>query len=93
MLNYKALLADPDVWIRKGINDRGVKYYEMLLLYVDDCLAIGSQPMNQLEEINKYFPMKRESMGPPKIYLGAKVGKTELPNGVKAFYFSMSQYV
>ena len=49
--------------------------------------------MNQLEEINKYFPMKRESMGPPKLYLVAKVEKTQLPNGVDAYYFSMSQYV
>ena len=37
--------------------------------------------------------MKPSSMGAPKIYLGAKIGKLELRNGVKAFYFSMLQYV
>ena len=44
-------------------------------------------------EINKYFPMKPKSIGPPKIYLGAKISKVQLPNGVVAYAMSMSQYV
>ena len=93
MLNYKPCLADPDVWIREAVSDNGEEYYEMVLLYVDDCLAIGTSAKEQLKEIDKYFPIKKDSIGPPKIYLGAKIGKTELPNGVNAYYFSMSQYV
>ena len=31
--------VDHDVWIKKAETDDGTKYYEYLLLYVDDCLA------------------------------------------------------
>ena len=65
----------------------------LVLLYVDDCLTIGENALEQLNQIDKYFPMKPSSIGPPKIYLGAKIGQIELKNGVKAFYFSMLQYV
>ena len=37
--------------------------------------------------------MKASSIGPPKIYLGAKVGKVQIPNVVEAYDISMSQYV
>ena len=36
-------------------------------------------------EINQYFPMQPSSIGPPKIYLGAKISKVQLPNGAVAF--------
>ena len=93
MLNYKAILADPDVWTRGAFDDKEVEYSEMMLLYVDNYLAIGSHVMEELKEFNEYFLMKKESMGDPKIHLGAKVGKTELPNGVEADFSSMSQYI
>ena len=64
-----------------------------MLLYRDECLAISKTPMESLMEINKYFPMKPSSIGPPKIYLGAKIMKVQLSNGVVAFAMSMSQYV
>ena len=43
--------------------------------------------------MGKYFELKEESIGPPKIYLGGKVSKVELENGVKAWSFSPTQYV
>ena len=93
MLRYESCLADPDLWIRKSTTDNGIDYYEYMLLYTDDCLAISKTPLESLMEINKYFPMKPSSIGPPKIYLGAKITKVQLPNGVVAFAMSMSQYV
>eukprot|EP00957_Ditylum_brightwellii_P032181 2439896-Ditylum_brightwellii.AAC.1 len=36
--------TDPDVWMRPAIQSDGSKYYEYILLYVDDALAIGEQP-------------------------------------------------
>ena len=41
----------------------------------------------------KYWTMKPGSLGPPTIYLGNKVSKVTLENGVKAWSFSSSQYV
>ena len=93
MLGYKSCLADPDLWIRVAVADSGCEYYEYMLLYTDDCLSISEYPREALMEINKYFPLKPESVGSPRIYLGAKISKVQLPNGVEAYAMSMSQYV
>ena len=93
LLNYQPCLADPDLWMRDGIRNDGKEYYEYVLLYVDDCLVIGENAKSQIAEIDKYFPMKPSSIGPPTIYLGAKIGTTVLDNGIKSFYFSMNQYI
>ena len=44
-------------------------------------------------EIGKYWTMKKGSVGPPDIYLGNKVSKVTLENGVDAWEFISSQYV
>lgn len=93
MLNYQPCLADPDLWMRDAVDRNGHEYYEYVLLYVDDCLVIGENAKDQIMQIDKYFPMKPSSIGPPTIYLGAKVGKTVLNNGVTSYYFSMAQYI
>lgn len=41
----------------------------------------------------KIFLYKRKSIGPPSIYLGNKVSKVTLENGVSAWSFISSQYV
>ena len=92
-LGYTSCLADPDLWLRRAKMDSGEDYYEYVLLYVDDCLVISQHARAALEEINKYFPFKPTSIGPPKIYLGAKISKIQLPNGVEAYAASTSQYI
>lgn len=92
-MGYRSCRGDPDVWVRKGIRDNGQPYYEYMLLYVDDALCCSEHPKETLMELNKYFPLKKDSMGPPKIYLGGKVSKVQLPNGVTAWAISSSQYI
>ena len=92
-LGYDSCLADPDVWMRKGKKDNGQTYWEYMLLYVDDALCISSNGDAPIRELGKYFKIKEESIGPPKIYLGGKMTEVILPNGVKAHAFSSSQYV
>ena len=46
-----------------------------------------------LLQIEKYFPIKPASLGPPKTYLEGTVSKIQLPNGFHAWAFSSSQYV
>ena len=62
-------------------------------VYVDDCLCISENPKPVLLQIDKYFPIKPASLGPPKTYLGGTVSKIQLPNGVHSWEFSSSQYV
>ena len=45
-------------------------------------------------DLDKYFPLKPGSTPPPpNIYLGSKVSKVVLPNGVEYYAFSSIQYV
>jgi hypothetical protein len=92
-LNFRSCLADPDVWLRHGRRQNGEEYYEYLLVYVDDLLALSEQPQAILDDINSYFKLKPGSVGSPNLYLGAKLSKTTLPNGVVAWCNSSHRYV
>ena len=43
-------------------------------------------------EIGKYFYLKRVSVGPPTIYLGNKLSKVNLENGIDVWPFTSSKY-
>ena len=93
-LNFKSCLADPDVWMRPAIKSDGNTYYEYILLYVDDTLMVSENAESILRnELGRYFHLKEESIGPPTVYLGGRVRKVQLENGVWAWSFSLSQYV
>ena len=93
-LGFQSCQADPDIWIREAQKDDGTPYWEYALLYVDDVLCISCDAENVLKnQIGKYFVIKEGSVGPPSLYLGNKVSKVTLDNGVDAWSFSSSQYV
>eukprot|EP00957_Ditylum_brightwellii_P203529 15335063-Ditylum_brightwellii.AAC.3 len=78
-LGFISCPADPDVLMRLAIHSDGSKHYEHILLYTDDTLAIGEHPEKLLcQGVGKYFHLKEESVGPPKIYLGGSVHKRRL---------------
>ena len=53
-------------------------YYEYVLLYVDDFLVISENVEGILvNEIGKYFELKPDSVGPPKLYFFSHVRKVE----------------
>ena len=56
-LDFKACKVDPDLWMRPAVKPSdGSGYWEYVLLYVDDALAISHRPKEVLEkEIGKYF--------------------------------------
>jgi hypothetical protein len=83
-LDYKSCLADSDVWMRARTRDDGYKFYEYVLIFVDDILCISDNPQESLKRIDKYFLMKPNSIGKPDIYLGAKLSGIRLPNQVEA---------
>jgi hypothetical protein len=79
--------------MRIGRRQDGEEYYEYLLVYVDDLLSISEHPKAILDDINTYFRLKPESVGTPDLYLGAKLSKTTMPNGVEAWCNSSHRYV
>ena len=64
------------------------------ILWTGDCLVISHRPDFVLRnEIGKYFKLKEESIGPPKIYLGGKMRQVQLENNNHTWSFSSAQYV
>ena len=93
-LDYVSCPADPDLWMRPAVKADGSTYYSYILLYVDNVLVIDEDPENILRrQLGKYFTLKEDSIGEPKIYLGGHVRKVVLENGVEAWSFSPNQYV
>ncbi len=93
-LDFTSCLADPDVWMRPAKRSDGSDYYEYILLYTDDALVVSENAEQILRnELGRYFTLKEESIGPPKVYLGGHVRKIKLDNGVECWAFSSSQYV
>jgi hypothetical protein len=73
--------------------DDGVSYWAYILIYVDDILCVHHDPGSPLAKLDEYFKMKEGSIQVPTFYLGAKLNKTVLPNGVVAWGMSSSKYV
>ncbi len=45
------------------------KYYSYLFIYVDDILCIHNDPNSVLTQVDKYFPLKPDSVDEPDVYL------------------------
>ncbi len=65
----------------------------MLLIYVDDILAISHRPQQTMSQIQDLYLLKDDSMGPPKHYLGANIAHFQLPDGCQAWSASTHDYV
>ena len=92
-LEYVPCQADPNLWMKPAVRSDGFEYWEYVLLYVDDVLAIGEHPQEVLMKIDKYFGLKPGSLADPSQYLGAKARPMTMENGVMCWAMSGSQYV
>ena len=93
-MEFVSCNADPDVWFRASVKSDGTDYYQYVLLYTDDILAIMEKPRDFIEqELANKFVVKPKSIGKPSQYLGNKVSHVQLDNGRYAWSFSSSQYV
>jgi len=93
-LGYVQCKANNDLWMKPMFRPTdGLKYYAYILLYVDDALCVHHDGQTASEELDYFFKMKDQSIGDPEMYLGAKIKKMVLPNGVEAWAMSPSKYV
>jgi hypothetical protein len=81
-MGFRACKADPDLWLKEQTDKKGKRAY--ILYYVDDLLVIHHNPKKVLDRINKYLPLKEDSVGPPEFYLGAKLKKKEFADKTTA---------
>ena len=91
-MGFKSSHADPDVWLRPAVKPDGEKYYEYILVYVDDILTMSCDPKGPMEEIQRGFKFKNDEIKEPSIYLGTKLERKSL-NGKKTWTMSSLDYV
>ena len=73
-MGYVPTKADPDVWLRSAVKADGFEYYEVVLCYVNDLLAVSADPRATLEGIQTTFKLKNDKNKEPEMYLGAQLG-------------------
>ena len=54
-MGFVSCLADPDVWMRPAVKTNGDKYYEYLLVYTDDILAISVNSKELLAMLDQHY--------------------------------------
>ena len=84
--------ADPDVWCRPAMKEDGCEYYEYVLCYVDDILAISHKAKDVLKAIQAIFKLKDNKIEPLDMYLGATLSVME-ENGVQGWCMTSDRYV
>lgn len=95
-IGFEATVADPDVYRKANAKGNGFKYYEYILVYVDDILIISHSPTTHLERIQANYELNPSSIGPPTRYLGADVRRVTHPGdatGWEYWSFSANSYV
>jgi Reverse transcriptase (RNA-dependent DNA polymerase) len=90
---FKPCRADNDVWYRPTQKASGERYYEYVLVYTDDMLAISMNPRDILEKVDQHFLLKDGTIGSPKIYLGTLITKHKFENGDECWAMGSDQYV
>eukprot|EP00978_Attheya_sp_CCMP212_P018938 scaffold52381_cov39-Attheya_sp.AAC.1 len=54
-LGFEPSDADPDVWMRAATKLDGSKYYEYVLIYIDDILALGEHPEKVMISLSEIY--------------------------------------
>ena len=83
---------DADVWRRPAIKEDGFEYYEYVLCYVDDILAICHTAKDMLKAVQAIFKLKDDRIEPPDMYLGATLSVME-DDGIQGWCMSLDKYV
>jgi hypothetical protein len=91
-MGFQSLLADPDVWLRAATKTDGESYYEYVLVYVHDILAISCDARAILEEVQRTFKFKNGKIETPEFYLCAKLQKKPI-NSVQCWTITSQDYV
>ena len=91
-IGFCSTRADPDVWRRPAKKANGEEYYEYILCYVDDLLAISEDATKVLQGIQAVFKFKDNKIVRPKEYLGAQLDTMTI-DGFDGWTMSSQKYV
>ena len=91
-VGYVPTRADPDVWRWPAMKEDGFEYYEYVLCYVDDIIAISHKVRDVLKAIQTIFKLKDDRIEPPDMYLGATLSIME-DDGIQGWCMSSDKYI
>ena len=75
----------------------GKEYYEYIIVYVENILAVSATPLHIMKEIQEMLNFNNNMIEEPKNYIGARLQKNHI-NGVDCwsiiivFYFKAAVY-
>ena len=90
---FQGCYADRDLWMRKSTKPDGTKYWEYVLCYVDDVLAISHDPQAIMDYLNQAYTLKPDSVKEPDGYLGATIKKYQLDGDQSCWAASSDLYL
>ena len=80
-MKFNSCLADPDVWLRPQVRPSdGFQYYEYVLVYIDDILCVSHDPRSIMNDLEKRYTIKPESIKDPDEYLGSEIRHYTIPD-------------
>jgi hypothetical protein len=91
-LGFQSSLADPDVWLRAATKGDGEKYFEYVLMYVDNILVISCDPEAILRDIQTIFNLKNDKMEASEFYQGTKLQEKPI-NGITCWTITRGDYL
>ena len=92
-MGFVSCVADPDVWRRPATKENGDEYYEYMMTYVDDIIALSEDATSVMEELRQSgIKFKNDKIEPPTNYLGAKLTRRVM-DGVSRWAISSHKYV
>jgi len=91
-LGFRSCITDPDVWRRLAVKENGTEYYEYVMTYVDDLIAISDNAKKILQQVADMVKLKNNKIEAPQSYLGAKL-KYKIIDGIGRWTVSCEDYV
>ena len=92
-INFKSCVADPDVWLRPPVRPDGTEYYEYILMYVDNILAISVNATKILKSLeSNTVQYNNNKIASPDMYLGAKLQEKAI-NDVECWMIGSVEYI
>ena len=92
-LEFKPTCGDSDVYIKPQSKPDGTRYYEMLLVYVDDILVLSHDTRLIIDGIATQFRLKEDSLHALGQYLSATVKIYTDQDGYECWAMSSDDYV
>ena len=86
-MGYKPTMGDPDVYIKGRMKSDGFKYFEYLVVYVDDIICVSEHPEEFMKALSELYKLK-DGWHEPKTYLGMNLSLTD-----KGWLISVDKYI